>query len=103
MQTELAELEEEIEWYRNEEERHEDDQFLPTTEGFVVETRASFRNQRKLLDKMKNCFKSILEYFGEDSKGVSTDEFFGNFSTFLQSFQVRIHLYSCCCFLVKLD
>jgi len=83
-------LEEEIEWHRNIGERQKEDQFLETTQGFVKDTRISFQSQEKLLGQMRNRFKTVLEYFGEESKGMSADEFFGIFSTFLQSFQVSL-------------
>ena len=109
LQTDLTDLDEEIDWHRGKDKREKEDLFLETTQGFVKDTRVSFQSQEKLLGKMRNRFKTVLEYFGEESKGMSTDEFFGIFSSFLQSFQVSlgwllvcrvIFLYlHCCCFI----
>ena len=88
LQSELTELEKEREKYKKEGEIHEGDLFLYTTEEFSQKTEISFKSQKKFLDKMTNKFKTILEYFGEETSNMSTDEFFGNFSNFLTYFQV---------------
>ena len=92
MQIEAKELEKEIELHQRENGHDQDDLFIKTTKGFVAETITSFAKQNQLLEKMKKQFKTVLEYFSEETGDgnpfTSTDEFFGNFSTFLLSFSV---------------
>ena len=92
MQTEMLELHKEMKLHQREGMHDQDDLFLPTTEGFVADTTASFEELIKLLSKMSKRFKDVLVYFAEETRDgnpfTSTDEFFGNFSTFLQSFSV---------------
>ena len=93
MKVELKELEKEIEHHQQQDNSDPDDLFLPTMEGFVVKTASSFKRVEGKLSQLKEKFKAMLEYFGEETRDgqlfTSTDEFFGIFSTFLQSFSVR--------------
>ena len=93
MKLELKELEKEIEHHQQEDDHDPQDLFLPTLEGFVVETAKSFQQLEDLLSQMRERFRGLLEYFGEETTGdgksfTSTDEFFGIFSVFMQSFSV---------------
>jgi hypothetical protein len=95
MKLELKELEKEIELHQQQQQEDSDpnDLFLPTLEGFVVETANSFQKLEELLVQMRERFVGLLEYFGEETTGdgkpfTSTDEFFGVFSVFMQSFSV---------------
>lgn len=93
MTLDLKELNKEIEHQQQQQQQaHSDprDLFLPTLEGFVVETGRSFQQMEALFAQMKERFRSLLEYFGEETGDgkifTSTDEFFGVFSVFMQSF-----------------
>ena len=92
LQLELKELEREVDHHQSQGSGGDpDDLFLPTTEGFVSNTRAELEQLEGLINDMKKRFEETLIYFGEDPKdsGAPTvEELFGNFAAFLQSFAV---------------
>ena len=94
MKMEVREMKKEIEFHQSQDTSESNDLFVPTMEGFIAETTKSFQMLEELIIKMKEKFVKILEYFGEEigdgQPYMSTDEFFGIFSTFLQSFSVRV-------------
>ena len=92
LKMELRELEHEIEHHQHHRSSDPNDLFLPTMEGFARSSAGAFERLEKLLKEMRVSFEETMAYFGEDvsDKGAmsSTDEFFGIFGTFLQSFSV---------------
>ena len=92
LQLELKELEREVKFHQEQGSSADpEDLFLPTTEGFVSNTKEEFHRFEVLFKDMKKKFNKALIYFGEDPRdsGVpSVEEMFGTFAVFLQHFSV---------------
>lgn len=103
LKMELRELEREIEYHQQHRSNEPNDMFLPTMEGFAKTSAESFKKLEKRIEEMKKSFEKTIAFFGEDVSDKaampSTDEFFGIFATFLQSFSVSgliIIMLICC-------
>ncbi|KNC71567.1 hypothetical protein SARC_15894, partial [Sphaeroforma arctica JP610] len=59
------------------------DQFQKKLQAFYDKSSADFEALLTLQTEMARLFGSIVEFFAEDPKKATPDEFFVNFSTFL--------------------
>ena len=62
------------------------DRFVEVVGNFTKISKFSIQEVEELAEEMKEKVKKVLLMFGEDTKSVTSDEFFGTLSTFLTSF-----------------
>lgn len=86
LKSELKEIEWEIEYHQRLPSREPGDCFLLATERFTATAVSAFTKMEALIAEMKAEFEHAVVFFGEDPTDTSTDEFFGIFAAFLQSF-----------------
>uniref|UniRef100_A0AC35U043 GBD/FH3 domain-containing protein n=1 Tax=Rhabditophanes sp. KR3021 TaxID=114890 RepID=A0AC35U043_9BILA len=67
--------------------KSEKDRFICIVSTFLNQARQQFKEIESAKNKKNANYARCLEYFGEDSKMISSETFFGNFSKFLHLFE----------------
>jgi len=67
-------------------QRLPNDRFVDIVGNFIKVSKFSIQENEDLSEEMKEKLKKALSFYGEDSKSVSSDEFFGLLNDFLVSF-----------------
>ena len=88
MGTKLNDLAMEIDKNFTDAELEDNDRFPLTMKDFVERSKSKFEELQVKYTSMEVAYKDVVSYFGEDPKTTKPDEFFGNFKTFISSFQV---------------
>ena len=60
---------------------------------FLKETEPVFDELIALRSEMRESFKNIVEYFGEDVKTTTSEGFFSIFKTFIKELEVILKIY----------
>ncbi|XP_078350098.1 disheveled-associated activator of morphogenesis 2-like [Oculina patagonica] len=88
---ELKEVEKELEFQHKKKERTHGDKFVESMGSFVKVAQFSLSELDDTWKDMKQKYAKAVAMFGEDSKQLQSDEFFGLFSAFLVSFAEARH------------
>lgn len=84
----LNELEKELARFRQKQSSlDKNDQFLHIFGPFYQRTSSQLEELDQLYKKANDSYKQTLQFFGENEKDISSEEFFGIFQTFLISFE----------------